>query len=127
MLAPNTRLKPWGKVRSPALTSPIVVMVVALDDCTRRVMIAPQNVPSRGVAAAFSNTVFNAVPARALSPSVITAMPSRNRPTPPTIETVVSNFPPGPCVIPQWESTWIARGDALVERMRRGTWLVAIL
>ena len=102
ILAPNTRLKPCGKVRSPALTSPIVVMVVALDDCTSRVMTAPQNVPSSGVAAALSITCFKAVPASALSPSVITAIPSRNRPMPPTIETMVSNFPPGPCVIPQW-------------------------
>ena len=59
-------------------------------------MIAPQNVPRSGVAAAFSNTVFKAVPASALSPSVITAMPKRNRPTPPMIETVVSKSPPGP-------------------------------
>ena len=98
ILAPKTRLRPCGKVSRPALTSPIVVMVVALDDCTRSVMIAPQNVPSSGVAAAFSNTVLSAVPASALSPSVITAMPKRNRPTPPTIETVVSKSPPGPCV-----------------------------
>ena len=96
MLAPKTRLKPCGKVRRPALTSPMVVMVVALDDCTRSVMTAPQNVPSSGVAAAFSITVFRAVPASALSPSVITAMPRRNRPTPPTMETIVSNFPPDP-------------------------------
>ena len=75
-----------------------MVIVVALDDCTMSVMIAPQNVPSSGVAAAFSITVFRAVPASALSPSVITAMPRRNRPIPPTIETSVSNFPPGPYV-----------------------------
>ena len=116
MLAPNTRLKPCGKVRSPALTSPMVVMVVALDDCTRSVMTAPQNVPSSGVAAAFSITCFKAVPASALSPSVMTAMPSRNRPTPPTMETIVSKFPPGPCVIPQWERPSVAREDALVDR-----------
>ena len=98
MLAPKTRLRPCGKVSSPALTSPIVVIVVALDDCTMSVITAPQNVPSSGVAAAFSITVFRAVPASALSPSVITAMPRRNRPTPPTIETRVSKFPPVPCV-----------------------------
>jgi hypothetical protein len=33
-----------------------------------------------------------------LSPSVITAMPRRNRPIPPTIEIRVSKLPPGPCV-----------------------------
>ena len=98
MLAPKTRLRPCGNVSSPALTSPIVVIVVALDDCTISVITAPQNVPSSGVAAAFSITVLRAVPASALSPSVITAMPKRNRPMPPTIETSVSKFPPGPCV-----------------------------
>jgi hypothetical protein len=76
----------------------MVVMVVALDDCTMSVITAPQNVPSSGVAAAFSITVFRAVPARALSPSVITAMPKRKRPTPPTIEIAVSKCPPGRCV-----------------------------
>ncbi len=95
ILAPKTRLKPCGKVKSPALTRPIVVIVVALDDCTIRVITAPQNVPSSGVAAAFSITVLRAVPASALSPSVITAMPRRKRPTPPTIETRVSKCPPG--------------------------------
>ena len=98
ILAPKTRLRPCGKVSSPALTSPIVVIVVALDDCTISVITAPQNVPSSGVAAAFSITVLRAVPASALSPSVITAMPKRNRPMPPTIETSVSKSPPGPCV-----------------------------
>jgi hypothetical protein len=67
----------------------MVVMVVALDDCTKSVMIAPQNVPWSGVAAAFANTPRKAVPARALSPSVITAMPRRKRPTPPITEIIV--------------------------------------
>lgn len=63
MFAPKTRLKPCGNVSSPALTSPMVVMVVALDDCTKSVMTAPQNVPCSGVAAAFANTPRKAVPA----------------------------------------------------------------
>ena len=96
MFAPKTRLRPCGNVSSPALTSPIVVIVVALDDCTISVITAPQNVPSSGVAAAFSITVLRAVPASAFSPSVITAMPRRNRPMPPTIETVFPNFLPAP-------------------------------
>jgi len=43
----------------------------------------------RGVTAAFANTPRKAVPARALSPSVITAMPRRKRPTPPITEIMV--------------------------------------
>ncbi len=76
-------------VKAPALTSPIVVMVVALDVCTRSVMKVPQNAPESGVAAALLSTVRREEPARALSPSVMTVMPSRNRPTPPRIEIVV--------------------------------------
>lgn len=64
-------------------------MVVALDDCTRSVTIAPQNAPDRGVAAAFPSTVRSEDPASALSPSVMTVMPSKKRPTPPSIEIVV--------------------------------------
>ena len=116
ILAPKTRLRPCGKVSSPALTSPIVVIVVALDDCTMSVITAPQNVPSSGVAAAFSITVLRAVPASALSPSVITAMPRRNRPTPPTIETRVSKFPPGHCVfVHSGNIAPLARREALVD------------
>jgi len=90
MFAPKTRLKPCGNVSSPALTKPIVVMVVALDDCTRSVMTAPQKVPRSDVAAAFASTVRREEPARAFRPSVITAMPRRKRPIPPRMETVVA-------------------------------------
>src|SRR6516225_1901551 len=41
--APKTRPNPCGKVSKPALTRPMVVMVVALDDCTSSVTKAPQN------------------------------------------------------------------------------------
>ena len=64
-------------------------MVVALDDCTSSVTTAPQNAPESGVAAALLSTVRSEEPASALSPSVMTVMPSRNRPTPPRIEIVV--------------------------------------
>src|SRR5208337_1547469 len=87
--APKTRPSPCGNVRIPALTRPIVVMVVALDDCTRSVTTAPQNAPDRGVAAALPSTVRSEEPASPLRPSVMIAMPSRNRPTPPRIEIVV--------------------------------------
>ena len=119
MLAPKTKLSPCGNVSSPALTRPIVVMVVALEDCTMRVITAPQNVPSNGVAAAFSMTVFRAVPASALRPSVITAMPRRNRPTPPTIETVVSKSSSRPPRLSaQRQHSPLAPRGALVDRDR---------
>jgi hypothetical protein len=91
--APKTRPNPCGKVSRPALTRPIVVMVVALDDCTRSVTTAPQNAPRSGVPAALLNTVRSAEPASAFRPPVMTVIPSRNRPTPPRIEIVVDIYP----------------------------------
>ena len=82
--APKTRPNPSGKARRPALTSPMVVMVVALDDCTSSVMKAPES----GAAAALLSTVRREEPARALSPLVMTVMPNGNRPTPPRFEIV---------------------------------------
>jgi len=67
----------------------MVVIVVALDDCTISVTKAPQNVPDNGVDAALLNIVRNAEPANALRPVVMTLMPSKNRPTPPRIEVVI--------------------------------------
>ena len=94
MFAPNTRLRPCGKLSSPALTRPMVVMVVALDDCTRSVTTAPQTVPLNDVAVALANTVRRAEPASAFRPSVITAMPRRKKPIPPAMATVVSKASP---------------------------------
>src|SRR5215813_2210480 len=67
----------------------MVVIVVALDDCTISVTKAPQNVPDNGVAATLLNVVRSPGPANALRPTVMTLMPSRNRPTPPRTEIVV--------------------------------------
>ena len=69
-------------------------MVVALDDCTRSVTTAPQNEPRSGVAAALLSTVRSAEPANALRPAVITVMPSRKRPTPPSTEIAVDKRTP---------------------------------
>src|SRR5215469_7519936 len=87
--APNTNPRPCEKVSNPALTRPMVVIVVALDDCTMSVTKAPQNAPDKGVAAALLSVVRNPEPANALRPLVMTLMPSRNRPTPPRTEIVV--------------------------------------
>src|SRR6516164_6933446 len=63
--APNTRPNPCGNVNKPALTRPMVVIVVALEDCTSSVTTAPQKDPLSGVAAALLSTVRNAEPASA--------------------------------------------------------------
>src|SRR5262245_29956200 len=89
MFAPNTSARPCEKVSNPALTRPMVVIVVAIDDCTISVTNAPQNVPDSGVAAALLSVVRSLEPARAFRPPVMTLMPSRNRPTPPRTEIVV--------------------------------------
>src|SRR5262249_35817241 len=68
---------------------PIVVMVVALEDCTSSVTMAPQNEPCSGVAAALLSSARSADPASVFRPSVITGMPSRKRPTPPITEIAV--------------------------------------
>src|SRR5262245_59360437 len=90
--APNTSPRPCGNVSRPALTRPMVVMVVALDDCTRSVAAPPQKAPRNGVAAALPSTVRSPEPANPFSPTVITVMPSRNRPTPPRIAIVVDIY-----------------------------------
>src|SRR6516164_5411661 len=67
----------------------MVVIVVALEDCTISVTTAPQKAPDSGVAATLLSTVRSLDPASPLRPAVMTLMPSRNRPTPPRTETVV--------------------------------------
>src|SRR6516162_9679673 len=67
----------------------MVVIVVALEDCTISVTTAPQKAPDSGVAAALPSTVLSLDPASPLRPAVMTLMPSRNRPTPPRTEIVV--------------------------------------
>src|SRR5215831_21088525 len=75
----------------------MVVIVVALDDCTMSVTKAPQNAPDNGVAAALLSVARSPEPANALRPLVMTLMPSRNRPTPPRTEIVVDIRAPSRC------------------------------
>jgi hypothetical protein len=89
IFAPKTSANPFENVRSPALTRPMVVIVVALDDCTMSVTNAPQKVPDSGVAAALLNVSRSLDPASAFRPPVMTLMPSRNSPTPPRTAIVV--------------------------------------
>src|SRR5262249_28757474 len=88
-LAPNTSPSPCGNVSRAALTRPIVVMVVALDDCTSSVITAPHIAPLIAVVVAFLSTAGREDPASAFKASVMTVMPSRNRPIPPRTEIAV--------------------------------------
>ena len=68
-----------------------VATVVALEDCTIAVMPAPAPTADQRLVVHFERMERSAPPARALSPSVIRIMPSRNSPTPPiTLETTVN-------------------------------------
>src|SRR5215472_8672486 len=62
----------------------MVVIVVALDDCTISVTNAPQNVPDKGVAAAFASVARRPEPANSFRLLVMMFMPSKKRPTPPS-------------------------------------------
>jgi hypothetical protein len=83
MFAPKIRPTAWGNVSRPALTKPMVVRVVALDDCTSAVMAAPVATERIGPPVNRSRMSFSAAPAAALSPSVSSTMPIRKRPMPP--------------------------------------------
>src|SRR5262249_549994 len=78
----------------------MVVIVVALDDCTISVTKAPQKAPDNGVAAALPSVVRSRGPATALRPLVMTLLPSRNRPTPPRTEIIVDIRAPSRCLRP---------------------------
>src|SRR5262245_18328571 len=75
----------------------MVVIVVALDDCTTSVTNAPQNAPDNGVAAALRIVVRSPGPATALRTFVMTLLSSRNRPTPPRTEIAVDIRAPTDC------------------------------
>ena len=75
----------------------MVLIVVALDDCTISVMKALQNVLDNGVFVVLLSVARSREPAKALRPLVMTLMPSRNRPMPPRTEIVVVDIDPSTC------------------------------
>lgn len=83
-LAPNTTHSDWEKLSSPALTKPITATVTALDDCTSAVTPSPASRPRQRVRVEAASRRSSAGPAASRSPLVMSSMPSRNRPTPPT-------------------------------------------
>jgi hypothetical protein len=84
MLAPNSTHSDCEKVSRPALTKPMAATVTALEDCTAAVTITPEARPRRRVWVEEVRTRPSAGPAACLRPSVISSMPSRNSPRPPS-------------------------------------------
>src|SRR5690606_18589300 len=82
-LAPYTRPMAWPRLSSPALTKPMVAKITALDDCTPVVMSRPDASARLRLRVAPARLVRRPPPAEAVRPSVISRMPSRNRPMPP--------------------------------------------
>ena len=84
LLPLNTMPRAWGKVSRPALTKPMAAIVVALDDCSSVVVAAPVKEPVKGLRVKCARTRFRKSPAMPFRPSVITTMPSRKSPIPPS-------------------------------------------
>ena len=82
-LAPKMMPREAWKLSNPALTKPTVATVVAVDDCTRAVPIAPAAAPLQGERVKRSSAWRRRLPPRLRNASVIRPMPSRNRPRPP--------------------------------------------
>jgi len=72
------------RVSRPALTKPTVATVTALDDCTVAVRHVPVTRPRRGELVHAASTLRSVAPAATFKPSVISHIPSRNRPMPPS-------------------------------------------
>ena len=72
------------KVRTPALTKPMVANVVAVDDCTTMVRVIPENIAFKGESVKRTSHCLNASPASAFKLSVMRFMPNRNKPMPPS-------------------------------------------
>src|SRR5262249_62128159 len=79
--------------------------------------MGPQKARRIGVAAAFASTVRRGDPASAFSPSVMTVMPSRNRPTPPRMEIAVDILAPN-------LKSFVRSPDQTPAITDRATWLV---
>jgi len=82
-LAPKMIPSEAWKLSSPALTNPTVATVVALEDCTNAVPIAPAAAPLQADRVKRSRARRSRLPARLRRASVIRPIPSRNSPRPP--------------------------------------------
>ena len=83
-LAPITTPMAWLNVIKPALTKPIKVIVVAEDDCTKAVIVAPDKKALKGVPVNRASAFCNEDPAKVVKPSLSKDIPIRNKPMPPS-------------------------------------------
>jgi len=91
ILAPRIMPKAAENGISPALTNPTVATVVALEDCKTAVAIVPVKTPDIGVRVNCINTRRITLPARVFRPSVMTTIPNRNSPKPPSISMMITD------------------------------------
>ena len=83
MFAPKIMPSDSEKVRSPAPTKPTAATVVALEERSIAVVIAPVTAPLSGLRVKRIKAARILFAPKAFSPSVMTAMPNKNRPNPP--------------------------------------------
>src|SRR5699024_8993085 len=91
-LAPMTTPMACTKGIRPALTKPINVIVVEVDDCIMAVKTAPEPKARQGVPVKRTSPLFNDCPAKATSPRDNSIIPIKNRPTPPISGKSTSNI-----------------------------------
>lgn len=84
MLAPMMTPIACDSFISPELTKPIIMTVVAADDCITAVIIAPSTTPLMGLDVAFSSQVSSFPPASFSSEALRVCIPKRNRAIPPS-------------------------------------------
>ena len=85
ILAPNMIPTVCSKRISPALTKPMVMAVVAEDDCITTVTANPMSKPIQALLVYRSMMSRSLSPANDFNPSPINLIPNRNNPNPPRI------------------------------------------
>ena len=84
IFAPRTIHTACLRFKTPAVISPTVITIVAVDDWITAVTRAPVSTPMKAFAVTFSSTRFRAVPDAFLSPSPMISIPYRNIARPPS-------------------------------------------
>ena len=87
-------------VSNPALTNPIVVSTVALEDCMRSVIVTPATTELTRPPVKRARMDRSESPAIALRPSVSRTIPRRNSPTPPRMPAINGLSPQ---VVVEWQ------------------------
>ncbi len=94
-LAPMTTPMAWLSCIRPALTKPTTITVVALLLCTRQVTAAPASTATSTLCVMMRRMRRIRSPATRRRASLITRIPNRNRPSPPTTRKTMSSVPSG--------------------------------